>query len=507
MRMQFVYRAFIPTLIAFLFGVGIAAFFITSLWLAGLFFIVTLSCFAVSVFHGKQQAFLLFGVCALAVAFGMLRFLFWVDAPNDPVLQSVLGQKVVLRGIVSDEPDVRETNTQLTFAVGTLVDGDLMTHVEGTMLLIVDRYPEHQYGDALEIRGVLKNPESFNGTDGRVFDYPNYLKAKGIAYQLFRPELSVVGHHEGNIVREKLFAVKHAFLERLGRVLPEPENALAGGILLGGKRSLGTEWTERFRTTGIVHIVVLSGYNMTIVAEWLGAAFLFLGFYGSLAISALGIICFALMTGAGATVVRAATMALIVLFARLTGRTATMGRALLVAGAAMVLHNPSIIAFDPSFQLSFLAALGLVFVAPLLKARIRMFNNHPLVEEVVITTIATQVLVLPLLLYHTGILSLIALPANLLVLPLIPMTMLLAFVTGVLAFLHTWVAFLPALPTEVLLAWILAVGKYGAALPFAALHLPPISGWIVALTYGALAVAIYRLSRSVSPLPLPQAPR
>src|SRR3989338_10526449 len=103
--MQFVYRAFVPTLIAFLFGVGIAAFFITSLWLVGLFFIVALCCFAVSVFHGKQQAFLLFGVCALAVAFGMLRFLFWVDAPNDPVLQSVLGQKVVLRGVVHDEPD------------------------------------------------------------------------------------------------------------------------------------------------------------------------------------------------------------------------------------------------------------------------------------------------------------------------------------------------------------------------------------------------------------------
>lgn len=502
--MQFIVRAFVPALVAFLVGVGTAAFLTTSLLLVGVCFVIALCCFGVSVFHEKHQTPLLFGVCVLAIAFGVLRFLFWVDIPNDPTLQSALGQKVVLCGVVSDEPDVRATNTQLTLSVNELADGDTAHRVRGKVLLIVDRYPEYQYGDAMEITGVIKKPEPFNEPDGRVFDYPNYLKAKGIAYQLFRPRVTLIGRDQGNALQAKLFLVKQLFLERLARVLPEPENALAGGILLGGKRSLGTEWTERFRTAGIVHIIVLSGYNMTIVAEWLGAAFLFLGFYTSLALSALGIICFALMTGGGATVVRAATMALLVLLARLTGRTATMGRVLLVAGVVMVMQNPSIIAFDPSFQLSFLAALGLVFVSPLLKARMRFLQSHPLVEEVVVSTIATQVLVLPLLLAQTGILSLIALPANLLVLPLIPVTMLFACATGVLAFGSTALAFIPALPTQALLAWILAVGKYGAALPFAALHLPPLSGWLVFLTYAALVAFIYRLSRPVSPPPLPQ---
>jgi competence protein ComEC len=499
--MQFLVRAFVPTLVTFLVGVGIAAFLTTSLVLVGLCFVGALLCFAVSVFHGKQQTSLLLGVCILAAALGMLRFLFWVDTPNDPLLHSALGHSVVLRGVVSDEPDVRETNTQLTLTVRNFVEGGLGAHAEGKVLLIVQRYPEYQYGDALEISGVLKKPEPFSEPDGRVFDYPNYLKAKGIDYQLFRPQVTLLGHGEGNAVRATLFLVKHAFLERLARVLPEPENALAGGIMLGGKRSLGEEWTDRFRTTGIVHIVVLSGYNMTIVAEWLGAAFLFLGFYGSLAISALGIVCFTLMTGAGATVVRAATMALLVLLARLTGRTATMGRMLLIAGVLMVVQNPAIIAHDPSFQLSFLAALGLVFVAPLLKARLNMFHRSPLAQEVIIATVATQIMVLPLLLYQTGVLSLVALPANLLVLPLIPMTMLGAFVTGILVFVSTALALIPALPTSVLLAWILAVGKYGALLPFAAIHLPPLSGWLVLLTYALLALLIYRLSRSVSPMP------
>src|SRR3989338_8133471 len=346
----------------------------------------------------------------------------------------------------------------------------------------------------MEIRGTIKHHEAFSSNDGRIFDYPNYLKAKGITYQIFYPKVAMHGYERGHFIRAKLFEVKHSFLERLSAVLPEPENALAGGILLGGKRTLGNEWTERFRITGIVHIIVLSGYNMTIIAEWLGVAFLFLGFYGNLAISAIGIVGFALMTGAGATVVRAAIMALLVLLARLTGRTSTMGRALLVAGTIMVLHNPSILAFDPSFQLSFLAALGLVTVAPVLRERITIFRAHPLIEEVVISTLATQIMVLPLLLYQTGLFSTVALFANFLVLPIIPVTMLFAFATGLAAFLRNAVAFIPALPTEILLAWILGIGKFGASLPFAAIHVPPISGWFTGLLYALLAWIIYRPS-------------
>lgn len=523
--MRMLERIFVPTLIAFLVGVGMAAYISTSLIVAGFLLFIALAFLVAAMLRTDPTRFLLFGVCALAMALGMLRFMLWADAPNDFVLQSALGKSVVLRGIISDEPDVRETNTQITFFANELVDGDTKTPVDSKILLIISRYPEYQYGDAIEIQGMFKKPESFNEDDGRVFDYPNYLKAKGIAYQTFRSRITLLKHGEGNPVKAKLFEVKHSFLERLSHVLPEPENALAGGILLGGKRSLGEEWTNRFREVGIVHIIVLSGYNMTIVAEWLGAAFLFLGFYGSVTVSALGIVLFALMTGAGATVVRAAIMALLVLLARLTGRTATMGRGLLVAGVAMVLQNPSILAFDPSFQLSFLAALGLVFVAPILRERIRVFPRstpggpdnrfsklkrfsraHPVIEEVVISTLATQIMVLPLLLYQTGILSTIAPFANLLVLPLIPVAMLFAFVTGVLAFLGNAIAFLPALPTGALLAWILAVGKYGAALPFAAIHLPPISGWLVALVYVLLAWFIYYSSRPASPALSPQVP-
>ena len=127
---------------------------------------------------------------------------------------------------------------------------------------------------------------------------------------------------------------------------------------------------------------------MTIVAEWLAVLFLFLGFYPSIIMASIGIVLFTLMTGAGATVVRAAIMALLVLLARLTGRTYDVSRALLFAGVIMVAIDPGILLYDPSFQLSFLAALGLLHVAPLIKPYFSKPRRSPILEEVVVSTLA-----------------------------------------------------------------------------------------------------------------------
>jgi competence protein ComEC len=354
-------------------------------------------------------------------------------------------------------------------------------------------------------------PKSFIEEDGRVFDYPAYLASKGIRYQLSFAQIDRVKEDEGHMISTSLFAIKSRFEKALGSALPEPHGALMSGLLLGGKQSLGAEWIEKFRTVGIVHIIVLSGYNMTIVATWLVTLFRFTGFVGSLSAGAIGIVLFAVMTGGGATVMRAATMAILALIARATGRTYEMSRALLLAGALMVLHNPSILAFDPSFQLSFLASLGLVFIAPILEARLTLWSRTPWLREVLIATLATQIAVLPLLLSQTGIFSVVALPVNLLVLPVIPLAMFFGFIAGVIALLFPPLAFVAGLPAFALLSWILSVADHASRFPFAAVHVPAISLPITLLMYALLSIWIYRaqctLTSKTSALPLsPQAP-
>ena len=484
-------KTFFPYfLIALLVGVSLSAIF--GLGNSEIFFLSALAVVIIIVgVMYRQNIFFITALLFLCIALGIFRYISWSTTPRDTVLEERVGQSLVLQGVVIDEPDIREGSTRLVIAVGSIDEADSTVPAFGHVVISVARYPEYQYGDALLIKGKLQKPKKFSETDGRVFDYPMYLASKGIQYQIPFPVVERVDVDRGNSVTSTLYKIKHRFIDVLTRLFPEPHNALLGGLLLGGKQSLGSEWLEIFRNAGIIHIVVLSGYNMTIVSEWLVILFRFLGFYGSLSMGGIGIIFFAIMTGGGATVIRAAIMAIIALVARATGRTYTMGRALLIAGVCMVLQNPSILVYDPSFQLSFLAALGLIFVTPVIERHTKLFTEYPLWRDVFISTVSTQIMVLPLLLYQTGMLSLVALPVNMLVLPIIPLTMLSGFVAGTVASLIPFLGMLFALFPHFLLSWILFISKAATQIPYAAVSVP-ISASMLFILYGALVIFLFR---------------
>lgn len=484
-------RIIVPALVAFLIGVFFATTIFKSFVFAYFLFCLAGVFFLIYLFARPSFYFIFTGVLFLAFGLGIIRFAIWQATPVDQLLESHIDTTLRVHGTIIDEPDIREDKAHLIVALDGMFADGATTSIRGTALVIVPRYPTYEYGEDILMSGKIIFPRSFTGGDGRVFDYPEYLHAKGVRYQFVYPKIERQGEGGGSDMLRKLFFVKHAFTERIQNVLLEPKSALAEGLLLGGKQSLGSEWTLRFRDVGIVHIIVLSGYNMTIVAEWLAVLFLFLGFYPSIIMAGLGIILFALMTGGGATVVRAAIMALLVLLARLTGRTYDVSRALLFAGVVMVAIDPGILVYDPSFQLSFLAALGLLHVAPLVKPYAWRLKRFPILEEVVVSTIATQALVLPLLVYQTGMLSLVSLFANILVLPLIPLTMLFAFLGGLVGFASSAISFAVVLPAQAMLSWMFIVAKYGAMIPFAVVKLPAVSGVAVVLIYMLIALYLF----------------
>lgn len=486
-------------LLAFLLGVFVASIDTPPPWF--LIFLSTLSViFLILLLFHKNSMIPALLFISLGMIIGIERYAIWDLAPADPVLLHEIGTMVSLEGVVTTEPDVREDKTHLTVAIAAIDKEGRKIPVRDQALIIVNRFPEYHYGDLLKIDGKLAVPQSFTEDDGRTFDYPKYLRSKGIRFQMLFPKLALIREGEGNVLVGRSFSIKAKFEHALTSALPAPESALLSGLLLGGKQSLGSVWLERFRVAGIVHIIVLSGYNMTIVAEWLVVMFRSLGFYGSLGVGSVGIILFALMTGGGATVLRAAIMALIVLLAKATGRNYDMSRALLVAAALMVAQNPSILLYDPSFQLSFLASIGLIFVSPIIEKRTKLFRSFPMIREVFVSTLATQVVVLPLLLFQTGMFSLVALPANLIVLPLIPITMFTGFIAGVTALVSPTLGIFVALPSEALLSWILLVAEYAEHIPFAAIRFSGIPAYTVLVAYIAMFVVIHyedRITRRV----------
>lgn len=429
-----------------------------------------------------------------AAGMGLLRYDISLNNNGDTFLESRIGQAVALRGMVSEEPDMREENVHLTIAVDAVKEGDGWREADTKALVIAPFFPEFKYGDTVEISGVLKKPQNFLNENGRTFDYVSYLAKDGIFYEMFFPRAVLVSSGNGNKIKETLFAIKRAFLDSLGRVIPEPESSLAGGLIVGAKRSLGDTILKQFRTAGVIHIVVLSGYNITIVAEAIMRSFSFLPRLFGISLGALSVVSFAVMTGASATVVRASLMALLVILAKATGRVYEITIALFVAGFFMLMHNPKILVFDPSFQLSFLATLGLIYLAPKIEGYFHLVPSRWGFREFAVATVATQIFVLPLLLYQTGQLSLVSLPANLFILVFIPLTMLFGFLSGVIGFASTLLAMPFAFIAYVLLWYELKVVELFSSLPFASVSVPGISASVLFVWYAVYALFIYRNS-------------
>ena len=221
--------------------------------------------------------------------------------------------------------------------------------------------------------------------------------------------------------------------------------------------------------------------------------FSFLPHLAGISIGAIAIIFFAIMTGASATIVRASIMALLVLLARATGRTYAITRALFIAGFFMILHNPKILVFDSSFQLSFMATLGLIYLEPKIEQYFKLVPTKWQLREFATATVATQLFVLPLILYKMGDLSLVALPVNMLILAFVPLTMLFGFLTGVLGFVSTILSLPFAYVTYALLTYQLKVVELFASLPFASLHINHFPVWAMLFIYMVYALLLWKL--------------
>ncbi len=184
-------------------------------------------------------------------------------------------------------------------------------------------------------------------------------------------------------------------------------------------------------------------------------------------------------------------MALLVILARATKRTYAITRALFLAGFLMIIYDPEILVFDPSFQLSFVAAFGLIMLSPYFEKLFNFLPNTLGFREVAGATISTQIFILPLILYMMGELSIVSVPVNLFVLVTIPITMLLGFLTGIFSFVSSLVALPFAYGAYLLLMYQLKIVEFFASFSFSAIKIDFFPFWFVIFLYLGYAFLIY----------------
>ncbi|TSC62342.1 MAG: hypothetical protein G01um101448_971 [Parcubacteria group bacterium Gr01-1014_48] len=481
--------AFFVAFAGFMGGTAFRSFF--DFGFAGGFLILVLA-FSSALFLSREKALLVaIPLFLFAAGIGVLRFDVLDMFGERGEEQLSAGEITDRRALIVDEPIEKENSLRLTVRL----EDEKGKLLRPKVLLSTDLFPRYEYGDELLLSGKLNYPENFMTNSGREFNYRAYLRKDGIYFTSAFPRIEIVGYGHGNPVKTFLYFVKGRFLANVHRLMPAPHAALMGGLILGTDEAFPRDLEEDFRRVGLIHIIVLSGYNIAIVAEAVMRLFAFASRRIALFAGGGAIILFAMMTGGHAAVVRASIMALFVLLARVTGRRYDIVRALLLAAGAMVFVNPRILVFDTSFQLSFLATLSLIIVAPIFEKVFCFVPKALSMRENVTATISTQLFVLPVLVYIMGEFSLISVVVNVLVLPVIPISMFFGFLTAATAFVSSALALPFAWAGTALLSYILFFVHHFSRTPFAVFSTPLFPVWGVAVLYGVYAFLIVRFQK------------
>ncbi|MCD5384432.1 MAG: competence protein ComEC family protein [Candidatus Pacebacteria bacterium] len=444
-------------------------------------------------------------IIIFAFAFGIVRTQLAQESSDTSLqaLKSYQNEQVEIKGRVVKEPDKREYSTNLVVQSLSIQDTKYLGVQPLNILVKASAHQEFSYGDRVLVDGKLERVQNFISEDtGKEFDYVGYLAKDNIHYLIKRAGVSAVESDPNLSLKGALFGLKSKYLSVLEQNIPEPESALAGGITVGSKQSLGKELLEKFRKTGVIHIVVLSGFNVAIIAVFLTYIFSFAGPRVGRGLAAAGIILFALLTGGGATVVRASAMGLLALMALTVRRKYVVLRALFIVGFIMLLINPLTLLHDISFQLSFVATLGMILGMPIVESKLQFITTKGKLREIISATIATQIAVSPLLLYYMGEISMVAILANALVLPMVSVSMLVVFLTGAFGMIAGILSLPFAYASYALLHSIIFIVEVLARVPFTTFNMPGFNLWLVILAYTTMGILIWLAKPTVNNTPI-----
>jgi ComEC/Rec2-related protein len=314
----------------------------------------------------------------------------------------------------------------------------------------------------------------------------SYLRGDGVVGIVNKPIIQTLKERPSSW-RTLLYKLKAASEKRLQAIFQEPLSSLVTGLIFGGRQVFSPDFVEALKRTNTMHIIAVSGFNITILTEFVRRLLLFfpkrVAFLSTITIIAV----FVLMIGAPSSAVRAGLMGVAMLLGSVIGRKVYLPSLILLVGLLMALPNPFVLRYDLGFQLSFLAFTGLVAISPLLEPRL-YFIPQP-IRGLAAATLGATLATSPLLIPMSGEVSLVGPFVNLLVLPLVPLVMILGLACLSVSWIYLaaghvlgLILFLPGL-------FVIRAIEWGASLPFAT------ANWLIGLFVFVISSLMVRIFR------------
>lgn len=324
-------------------------------------------------------------------------------------------EEILIKGRISSEP---------------LLQGNSQKFRVSRFDIVTKAYPKYEYGQKVIIVGRLQR---------------RLINKWYSQFRLMYPDIRLVEvDNEKTIsygIKQQISRFRQGIEARYNQVLPEPEASLLAGIVLGSKKGLPQDFYDALQKTGTLHIVVASGYNVTIIIATLVAYLAGLvkrQWAILIGLAAVGI--YTLMAGAEPAIVRAAIMGSLVFGGQIIGRKTEGMRLLIAAIMIMLLVNPSII-MDIGFQLSVAATFGLIVLGPRLEP---ILGKVWLIGKNLTETTSAQIMVWPIIWLYFGQMSAFSILVNSLILWLVPIIMSLGAVLALTRLTAVgWLAYVP----------------------------------------------------------------
>lgn len=455
----------------------------------------------------RNKKIMVAGFCVLMFALGIFRYdSIILDYESFPRQNS---DKVILKGAVIKEPEVRLNNTKLTVRVENFQE----TRSETRILIATNRYPEYQYGDLLKIEGRLDEPKIFPD-----FNYKGYLAKDGINYIMYNPQIVLIKHDvfcdkkvaEKNFqflvsnfqcykykLYKTLLNIKNKLKENTDKFISSPQSAILNGIILGDTGEFSDDLKNKLNITGTRHITAVSGMNVTIIGEILFFTLIAIGFWRRQAffLSIIILVLFVLMIGAPASAVRAGIMGGLLIFSQIFSRISNSSRTVIFAGAVMLAQNPLLLKFDAGFQLSFAAVFGIIYLKPVFD---RWFSKLPKIfgfRDILAMTLSAQAGVFPILVYNFGQISIISPFVNILIVSLIPLVTVAGFLATSVGMIWQTLGQILSWPVWLVLAYIVKIIDWFSFFPYAFISIEKGSWILIAGYYIVLIWLVKRWKR------------
>jgi len=338
--------------------------------------------------------------------------------------------------------------------------------------------PVVRIGDKVTATGKVRPPHGYQNP-GQL-DTKMLLKSQGISASLSAGKQGIkVEPVETAAFARKLAEVRRHYRESMEKVMPKADAAAIFAMLFGGYDGLKPELVDSFTITGIVHILSVSGSHISLLAAvmaGLGTLLRLPKAITAVLVVSL-IVVYSLLAGAVPPVIRSAIMGGLAFVALALDRERDAQRILLLTGLVMLLISPLLL-FHISFQLSFLATAGLLYLAPVWQNYFREHGCNAYIAAGLSITLAAQLATLPILAWYFNQLSLSSLIANLVVVPLVEMIIVLGLFAGVIALILPFAGSVVFAGGSLLLGVVTEMTVKIAALPASAIWIPSMNfGW------------------------------